>query len=428
VGASGRFIAKAKPAASEHFPGRPIRTFLSTLGIDSATSFPQRFDPSALNQRFDWNVSGGLRADDATLSHTCAAAPATHVNGEFAFEDRRLRTRGDVQVQWGRSPGRVRGFVEWTPEGYGRAVFSAAFPQVALEEWLTGWGGPDEGPPEPVDWRLLAPAEFQNAMESKEGVRFEVDGALACDEAAFRRFRLSEGSAHFLYRSRAELPDSIRFDRIRAGGFYGGTAEGTAAVLFVPKAQWRSEVRLRDVLCGPMLEAARGAKSTVSGRLSAQAVLEGRAGRRESVVGSGSFALSASRFLQNPILAALGRALSFRELTDVSFTTVRSDFSVARDAVDLKDLELSGSLIRLEGSGRAGLDGTLDLTLINRFLGPFETVVKRIPILKVVPKIINEVGQVLLKAHVGGTTQDPAVTLVPFSADELKIPKFKRGK
>jgi hypothetical protein len=174
-----------------------------------------------------------------------------------------------------------------------------------------------------------------------------------------------------------------------------------------------------------MLEATHGKKSTVTGLLSAQAGLTGRGAGREDIAGSGSFALRSSRFLHNPILAALGNALQSKELTDIAFSDMRGDFALHRSVVDLKKVRLKGSLLQLEANGQAGLDGRLDLMAIHEFLGPVGNVMEKIPLLKVVPKIVNEVGKILLKTHIGGTTEKPDVTIVPFSADELKILEFR---
>ena len=424
--------ARQKPKIS--LPKRDnvtTQSFLTTLvseaqavGLENLLSRPK------LDERFDWDVSGVAHADDVTMTHFFLPAPLTHITGNFVIQHDTLRIVGEANVQWGQARGWGSGSLQWLPNGKGKSILYGRFPSMVLEEWFTNWGPKDRKPEEPANWDLKSPEEFNAGLVSPEDLKFILDVSIVADRATFKRYEVGKSSTHFVFTHRGVYDDSLRFDKINIRA-YDGTANGTVDLLFGDRAQWRTDIHVRNILCEKLLEAARHKPSTVTGRLTGNLVeLRGYAGNTKTFTGNGSFSLRNSRFLQDPIFAALGKVLNWTEVSDVSFSNMEGKFGVKNGFLYVMGWKLFGTLLQLKADGRIGLDGAVDLYLIYRFLGPFDKVIGRIPVLNAVPKIVDQFGQVLLKIHVGGTAIAPNVTIVPLLADELRFFKFSppRGK
>ena len=425
VSAQARLSARAKPGSLVSAPGQPLKTFLATMQGAFQTTSGTRFSVRLLDEHFDWNLESEARADNVEFTHVITPVPLTGLTGNFALRNKVFRTVGQVEGKWGHTWGKATGSFEMTPEGYAKAVLNGDFPESVLEDWVRGWGRPGRPRRVPPSWDLMSDAEFTQALRTKEELQFVLDATLVTKHSTFKKISLDDGTIHLIYSHRGAPHDSLDFDRIHCG-IYGGKAEATVGVLIMPGFQWKTVVSVKDTQCERLLKALSNKESTVTGKLSTDLTVAGRAGRKDGYTGSGSFELTDSRFLRDPIFTALATVLRFKELQDISFSELRGSFGLKQGVVDLKDVKFFGTLLQLEANGQVGLDKNLDVMVIYRFLGPMGEIMSKIPVISMVPKMINQVGQILLKAHVGGTFSKPSVTVVPFSADELRFFQFEK--
>jgi len=418
---SGRTQANLKPPSGD---SPPLPATLAGAAGYLRKEFLAQEDSLAglvrLNQIVDWDFKTLVEANDCEFTHISMPSRITHVRGRFQIGRDGLRSISPVRAQWGATDGFTEGWVRLTPEGVLRIDFSTSAPLMVVDDWAQRWG-PRNRPPRADEAAELP--EFDPAQKDNLPVRVLIDGTLKGQRATFRRFPLENASAHFQFRDYKGPGSFLEFDRIEAGLFGGAFRMHPWLFSRGPRFRWNVDLEMDDVNCERLLESHYGHKPTVTGLLSTRMSLRGVSTKNRTMEGSGAFALKNSRFMGNPIFLALGKLLDSKELEDISFTRMESTFSIKNKDVAISQLSLSGSLMELEAQGTATTDGALDLDVVYRFL----KFLPKFPVLKEVVRFVENMGSWLIKAHVGGTLQQPQITtIVPASMDKLPWPPFSR--
>jgi hypothetical protein len=417
---SGRTQANLKPPSGD---GPPLPTTLAGAAGYLRKEFLAQEDSLAglvrLNQIVDWDFKTLVEANDCEFTHIFMPSRITHVRGRFQIGRDGLRSISPVRAQWGATDAFTEGWVRLTPEGVLRVDFTTSAPLMVVDDWAQRWG-PRNRPPQ-ADEAAEVP-EFDPAQKDKLPVRVLIDGTLKGQRATFRRFPLENASAHFQFRDYKGPGSFLEFDRIEAGLFGGAFRMHPWLFSRGPRFRWNVNLEMDNVNCERLLEAHYGHKPTVTGLLSTRMSLRGISAKNGTMQGSGAFALKNSRFMGNPIFLALGNLLDSNELKDISFTRMESTFSIKNKDIAISQLSLAGSLMELEAEGSATTDGALDLTVVYRFL----KFIPRFPFLKEVVQVVENVTSWFVKAHLGGTLQQPQISIVPLSVDKVTWPPFSR--
>ncbi|MBN1866334.1 hypothetical protein JW916_03480 [Candidatus Sumerlaeota bacterium] len=417
---------KLKPEASLLARGGLFSNFLAVVNspAESGAGSTWRLDQASLDKGFVWDLRGALEAEDCTLWNRAMSQKVTHITGLLEFDRDGLHSDGEGTAQWGQCPGIASMTMTLAPEGYPRFKFDARFPHVVVDEWIEGWGSnlaTTETLPLESFSRDTASRPFSAETAHEFKREFVIETAIRSETAAFKKLRLGETSAHFEYAFYGDRTGRLEIDRLDAK-LYDGEVHLNMDLIWQGLTRWTMGLRVQDVVCERLLGDLFGGESTVTGKLSGEASVRARSDEPSNWEGEGTCILRDSRFLGNPVFAALGRLLKYRGLEDISFTTMSGEFSVRNGIVRIPNLTFQGALMDLYARGEAGLDGSLDLIVFYKFLGSL----KGIPILGQLTKVIDQVGKSILKVHAGGTIQEPNLVVVPFSADDIRIMGFKK--
>jgi uncharacterized protein involved in outer membrane biogenesis len=155
-----------------------------------------------------------------------------------------------------------------------------------------------------------------------------------------------------------------------------GALSGEARVRFAAGLHFVADLKLRQAQLGKLLEEAKAAQSA-SGRLSAEATVEGNASVT-SLKGHGKLQVDDCRVSRAPLLSVLATLLRVPELEHPEFRECRAEFTLGNGRATVPVLSLKGSSIQLAGHGVTRLDSMAvdyDLTLA---LG--RTLLDRIPV------------------------------------------------
>ena len=416
-----------RPETAILYQGDLFSNFLAVVNATEKSREVSSFDSiyDALEDRVDWKIDGVLDAQDCSLWQRTMPQKVTRINGRVLFDRSGFHTDGEGTAQWGQCAGITSLTMEVAPQGYPRFKFDARFPRLVIDEWVEGWGSnlmtsetlPRHAPFDPN----AKPIEAETLRESVP--LFVIETSIRSRSATYQKLDLDETSAHFVY-SLYEKPvfaGLLELDRLDAQ-LYDGDIRMNLDLLWQHSSWWSIALTVKDIVCDELLMSLYERESTITGRLSGEAAIRGHSDDRANWSAEGTCALRNSRFLGNPIFAALGKILGHKGLEDISFTDMRGEFKVRNRVVQIPSLSFEGTLMDLYSTGQAGLDGSLDLMIFYKFFGAL----KNIPVLSQLTSVIDAVGKSILKVHAGGTIQNPQLTVVPFSADDFRIMGFKR--
>ena len=414
---SARLTASFKPGqAPPATPGRPWTSWTGAFNGNSTTE-------SLVNliSRIDWDVNGHLKPRNAFFCHIAMPTDVTGINGDLTISRDGLRIDGWADAKWGESQAKTTGSALYVPGKGANLTFTVKTQDGYMDEWFQHWGDRDTSTEtEPA----ITPGIYDPSRREEYPRKLKVDGTILADHVKFHKLDATDADMHFSYHRFRRGYGILDFDRVKTG-FYGGQLDVSSLVQFHPDERpWDAKVAMSGVVLERFLMARTGKPATISGLMALTCNVGGVGNDRSRMNGSGNLDLTNSRFLKDPIFSSLGAILQSRQLEDIGFTTMKGAYDIRAGVIEIPNLKFEGTLLQLDAHGKVYLDGGLDMYVIQRFLGG----VQSIPILGIIPEIIENVGARLLKIHIGGTTGKPEVQIIPLSADELRILKIEKIK
>jgi hypothetical protein len=188
------------------------------------------------------------------------------------------------------------------------------------------------------------------------------------------------------------------------GDFYGGKLRGNAAFAFSgaePDYNFDFSVENADV--HTVLGAVKGRESTVTGLLAGQAVIKGRGADLDSLKGKGDLTVTDGILWQAPVFGIFSKILG-----ETKATRAHAAFSIADQAVNTDDMEVSAGAFTANARGQLGFDGKLDFRVQAQFLRAWPGI-----------NLLTWPLTKILEYKVGGTIGDPEYRPVNFPKELL---------
>lgn len=360
-------------------------------------------------ERFDLSPGGRLTARGVTAPQagypgnflevpefTAKVSPWQIFSGRVEVEDVRVREPKvawfqDEKGRW-RLPEKPPLPPAATPPPATAEPAPAASPSAEREQPP---GAPGQPPPKERGWRPEV-VIHQAAVERGELAFFNRDGrpvfafsgitiasrdpspervvgVLRCGELAVAQTAKFTGlESDFAYRGGA-----VDLTGLRAG-LAGGTVDGDFHLQTEPKnSPFRGLLRFAGVDLAKLTEEAHwGDTVRLSGRLVGFLDAAGEIRDLERVVGSGQLYCEDGRLRSLGFLTAIGQLMGLTELGDLRFRRAQVDFRLGDKKIWIDYLVLDAGEIELSATGRAKMDGKLDLDA-RLLLAP--EVVRRLP-------------------------------------------------
>lgn len=409
VGLNGRFTLLQKEALSTSLLTAGWQR-LSKMGEDTS-GFKEK--AQAFLDLYDWDLAGRLNLQDATFSHYFMPPRLQHMTGAFRLERNGLVTEGPLDSQWGESTGNTTGSIRFQlvpPQA--DIQFNGKFDHLYLDEWFEKWG-PDRK--NPGFWEKAKLPDFQPEDKFDYNLQYRIRGNIQAQSGELMGLRFGAMDGYLDTLQYDQKKGFLEVKDVRADLYDGSMILDCWLFNYGPLFTYTLDVKGQEVHVQPLLEDLYEEKSDFSGKLRGSGTFTGGHGKN-TLEGSGHFVLTHSDFMGNPIIAGLASLFGSRTLKTTSQSSLKGLFALKDNTIYLDDILLEGSLLRLEAKGKAGLEGQLDIDVIYGY----SNTLKEVMGLNLVQNLAKNITSRLIKAHVGGTMQDPQVKMVPFSLDFLK--------
>jgi hypothetical protein len=222
---------------------------------------------------------------------------------------------------------------------------------------------------------------------------------IEADLKGFRTAGIEAGATRFVMRKTEREAFFDRFSAEVVGGIM--TGEGRFAIEEDTGYGFTADLRGLD-LKTLLAEAFSYSGKDIAGRVDGHIKYMSPGGRPGDAIGSASATISEGTLWEVPFILGVLDVLKLQLPERQSFrdAEIRAEISERRLLVD--EFSMSSDSATLYGRGIIGLDGKLDLT--------FYAQPGRIPIISL---IAGQVGKNIVRAHVGGTFEEPEITLIP---------------
>ncbi len=396
-------MRKALPLYSRDFRGSGTLEVSSEILL-AAPNLISEIKNLRFPENLRYSFTGAIRASGASLSYKDMPADITHINGIMTFSDRGIKTR-DLKLWCGRTQdctGECLVKFHSTPP---LIKFKLYAPEPFLGEWTGQWGGRN-------------PNAFRNTMQdlTSSSPTIEVDGTVFADKMHFGRLEGKQIYSHFIYNYYAYAPNKFSLEELSANA-YGGKIEGSANFIF-PTGTFYYGVtgQTQDVEVQPLLTALRGKKENLTGIATSTVTIAGEAKKPDTINGSADFFIKHSHFISNVILMGLGDALHSTLFDDITFTKIKGKITIADGTVHLRDIEFASTIGNMSATGSVDFHEKLDIICFLIFRKRY---LLNLPVIKQLTNLLELMGKAALKFHITGHLEDPTVTPVPLSADEI---------
>ncbi len=418
----GIIKTRLKNSAALAVSGDPLSHLLAAAIKQSETQEIQ-INMEQINKRFDWDLRGSIEAQNCEFWHVVMPASIKNITGRFIFDGEKLYSEKPLRATWGMSEGTTSATLRLSDSGYIMADYALRFPELFIDEWIQPWRFAADYPKDILPVKAIYnKQDYDPGKVAEYKPRFFSQGMVYGDIAHYKDFQSKNLSGQVQYVRYFGTPSTLICDNIH-GDLLDGTLDIKSRLIMLGKSfLWNFDLGLNKVLLNEFIEAYLGKPGTISGKISGNIFLQGQSRTPGSMLASGKFHLAESRFLGNPIFSALGGLLKSKELEDISFTNMDGEFSIQDRIINVERLNFDGTMLELEATGQASLNGELDLQVYYRFLSSL----KKIPILKTIVGAMDYLGGKILKVKLSGNWQNPKVTPVVFSLDELKLIRFKK--
>jgi hypothetical protein len=190
-----------------------------------------------------------------------------------------------------------------------------------------------------------------------------VRGQIDVDSMFVRGVQLTEVAGPFAIEDQLLLfgrsvQDASR-DSIR-GEIFGGQVESDGQ-MDLGSSRFDSDVRLKRASLQRALADLSTGDNEAEGAIDGQVTLAGQLGSLWELRGNGSATLREASVYQWPLVLRLLSQMRVTPSVDAAFTTGDAAFQVEGDSLSLQQLDLSGDLVTLRGSGTVNLQRELDL-------------------------------------------------------------------
>lgn len=391
-----------------------LPTLLDKFRVGGSVALTAEIDVSAqANQPVRSQISGEIQAQDATFAYADMPVDITHINGTFSFHQNELRML-NVRCWSGRSKDcEVNGAVRFAPRQT-VFIFHVWMPWFYLDEWTKNW-------PKHKETILGETAE----VTGETSPTLKVSGSIDAAKASYGLLEGNEFQGSFDYEFFPFAPNTFYYDNVDVS-LYQGNLTGSGSIIF-PKgdAIYEAEVDAKRINTRELLEALREEKQTIVGMLSGTLSLVGQGHDAGRIQGSGKFTVQDSRFIDTIVLKALGGVLRSPLFNDISFTQVIGDFALKNGAVHFSKFDLRNPMLQMKATGKIGFNKQVELDVYLAFLSAYFG--RNIPILSDITAFIEQFGSKLLKFRILGTLDEPRVTFVPLSLDEINKILFPAG-
>lgn len=248
---------------------------------------------------------------------------------------------------------------------------------------------------------VLERADLEVESGEIEDGDFSLRGHLRRGAARIENLRLDEIDSPFVISNQ-----EVRLDKLGAR-FLGGKLEAPGthfAIDFEHGRSFAARVSALEVDLSEMLRQLGGRPSAVKGRANLNAGLGGRLGDFDSFVGEATVKMTGRALYELPFFTTVFQIINFDFLTTSSNEPQRGalDLRVRDRAFLLDRARFEGPGINLDGSGRAGFDGIIDLAFEPK---PIKWV-DSIPIVGDLFEIGS--GIIVDKVHLTGPIENPS--------------------
>ncbi|HEY3307212.1 MAG TPA: AsmA family protein [Desulfuromonadaceae bacterium] len=204
------------------------------------------------------------------------------------------------------------------------------------------------------------------------------------------------------------------------GSLAGGSFADTARIdLTQTGFAYSTRLKVQGVQANQVVSAfAPKAAGTVFGTMALNAELNGRGTQpallKKNLTGKGDFTISEGRLTGSGLVQGLARFVNLDQLRDLRFNRFAGTFQIQNGKIIL-DSDVSGKDIQITPKGTAGLDKSLNISLVTRLSPELSGKVTRGDIGKL---LTDEKGWGVLPVKVEGTTSSPKFRLDPSAVKE----------
>lgn len=265
------------------------------------------------------------------------------------------------------------------------------------------------GAERPAFLRIPEAAALSARLEvDRSSSRLSGTGKLAAPEVELDSLRLERFEAPFAIDGSRLAFDPATF------GLYGGTHTGTVNIALAPSPpEWTADSRLSGVDAGGFLGALTGRDQQVDGSAAMTGVLRGQVGEAlaTGVQGRARIEMTEGVIRNFPLLAYVNRALRLAEQsgTDTRFERLTATLAIASGRATTDDLVLDAGHLRVEASGRIGVDRSLALRGVAA-ISP-ERSVAAIASIHELKGLRNARGEIEIPLTISGSLDSPSFAL-----------------
>jgi len=204
---------------------------------------------------------------------------------------------------------------------------------------------------------------------------------------------------------------------------FGGTLGGSGRYAGAPASGYAFSIEFQDLAIERILgEIFSFEKEGLKGSAAGSLKISCPTGEPGDVMGTCEAVVTQGALWEVPAILAVFNVLNLKIPERSQFTRARLVCEFARDRIMVREFSMSSEPATILGTGSITFDGELDMI--------FHSHPGRIP---VVSMLAGELGKQIVRAHLSGSFEDPAVALVPsgpFGAviNLLKAPFRERGE
>ena len=184
-----------------------------------------------------------------------------------------------------------------------------------------------------------------------------VEGIASCEKISFR---------DTLFASQFKTQFSYSPERLAISSVVATVANGLVNGAFTlktsePKSPFTTDVKFEKIDLNQLIAETGGSRNLAEGNLSGFLDIYGQIDNLDSITGNGQLILSNGQFHQIELLQMLGTLLQIEELSQLNFQQATASWRIENGSVQLDQLVLQSTNLRLSAKGVVELNGRLNL-------------------------------------------------------------------
>jgi uncharacterized protein involved in outer membrane biogenesis len=265
------------------------------------------------------------------------------------------------------------------------------------------------GSERPAFLKLPEPAAAAIAVQVNRATsRFEGTGKLHAPQVLLGRLQIQRFEAPFVIRQTALEFTPTAFT------LYGGTHGGSIAVdLSATPPGWTTDSRVSQLDLGDFFQALTGRDQRVDGTAIITSSLNGRVGEplERTVRGQAHVVVTEGVVRNFPLLATIDRALRLTPVdgADTHFDRLSATLTIASGQATTDDLVLQSGDVRVEATGRIGIDRSLALR--GRAAVSADRVARGVARVHELARLKNSRGEIELPLTISGSLDAASITV-----------------